>query len=229
MSKNNMTLKERETRRISILIHNASTTIFNSLKEEDFSSVHTTISSMSMETIMHDYYRYIDQFNLLYEDDDTRKLTIFDKALCLAMSMEAHPIIGVSTKGKKPARLTDLNAKAIASTVVDFLHASKYIVKGAKLNGIYDLRVFDDGHKKELKQLKTLLAEEFKKVNFDYNTCLAILVKVYSKGIIYQNGLDTELEVKIAENLSIKDNVDAYGIQVNSSPQYQEYKNRFKR
>ena len=145
------------------------------------------------------------------------------------MSMEAHPIIGVSKNCKKTPRTTNLNAKAIANIVVDFLHASKYTVKGAKLNGIYDLRVFDDGHKRELKQLKTLLTEEFTKVNFDYNACLAILVKVYSKGVIYQNGLDTDLEVQIAENLSIKENVDAYGIQVTPSKQYEEYKNRYRR
>ena len=73
MSKSNMTLKEREARRITILVHNASTDVFNGLKEEDFKSVFTTMSSMSMSTIMHDYYRYIEQFNMIYADDKDRK------------------------------------------------------------------------------------------------------------------------------------------------------------
>ena len=56
------------------------------------------------------------------------------------------------------------------------------------MEGTFDVRVFEDGHKKELKQLKTSLAKEFKTVNFDYNACLAILVKLYARGIIYQSG-----------------------------------------
>ena len=107
-----------------------------------------------------------------------------------------------------------------------FLHASHYLVKGASIEGTFDLRVFEDGHKKELKQLKTLLATEFKNVNFDYNACLAILVKLYAKGVIYQEGLDTDLEVKIAENLRVKDNVDAHGVSISSNNSYREFVKR---
>ena len=224
------TVKQRETKRIAILAHNGVTQVLNELKEEDYPFVHTSMGRVFTEDIVSSYYKYIDHFKMVYSDMPDRKMTIFDKALLLAMAMEHHPIISLSNpKGRKPARLTDLKEKAIANTVVDFLHASKYSVKGSLMEGTFDVRVFEDGHKKELKQLKTLLATEFKKVNFDYNACLAILVKLYSRGIIYQSGFDTDLEVKIAENLRVKDNVDAYGVQVSANASYQEFRRRCKR
>ena len=66
-------------------------------------------------------------------------------------------------------------------------------------------------------------------VNFNYNTCLAILIKLYTRGIIYQAGFDIELESKIAENLKVKDNVDAYGVQVSANDAYQEFRKRCRR
>lgn len=222
--------KERENRRITILVHNGSTLVLNELKEEDYPYVFTSISPSFVGNIAFDYHKYIDHFNRVYADMPNRKITIFDKALCLAMAMEQHPVINVSgAKGRKPVRLTNLKGKVIANTVVDFLHASHYSVKGTLIEGTLDLRVFDEGHKKELKQLKTLLAEEFKKVNFDYNACLAILMKVYARCIIYQAGFDTDLEVKIIENLKVKENVDAYGVQVSANNSYQEFRKRCRR
>lgn len=225
-----MPYKERETKRIAILAHNGVTNVLNELKEEDYPFVHTSMGRVFTEDIAFSYYKYLEHFKMVYSDIPDRKLTIFDKALCLAMAMEHHPVISVSgVKGKKPVRLTDLKEKAIANTVVDFLHASKYLVKGVSMEGTFDIRVFEDGHKKELKQLKTLLATEFKNVNFDYNTCLAILMRVYARGVIYQEGLDTELEAKIVESLRIKDNVDAHGVQVSANNGYQEFRKRARR
>lgn len=230
MGNHHETLKERETKRIAILVHNGVTQVLNELKEEDYPFVHTGLGRVFTEDLVSSYYRYIDHFKLVYSDTPERKLTTFDKALLLAMALELHPIISVSNiKGKKPARLNDLKAKAIANTVVDFLHASSYSVKGSLMEGTFDVRTFEDGHKRELKQFKTLLANEFKNVNFDYNTCLAILIKLYARGIIYQSGFDLELETKIAENLKVKDNVDAYGVQVSANEAYQEFRKRCRR
>lgn len=224
------TIKVRETRRLAILAHNAVTNVLNDLKEEDYPFVHTSMGRVFTEDIVSSYYKYIDHFKMVYSDMPDRKLTAFDKALLFAMALEHHPVVSVGGyKGKKPARLTDLKEKAIANAVVDFLHASNYSVKGSLMEGTFDVRVFEDGHKKELKQLKTLLAKEFKTVNFDYNACLAILVKLYSRGIIYQSGFDTDLEVKIAENLRVKDNVDAHGVQVSANNTYQEFRKRCRR
>ena len=219
--------KERETKRIAILAHNGVTQVLNELKEEDYPFVHTSMGRVFTEDIACSYYKYLDHFKMVYADMPERKLTIFDKALCLAMALEHHPVVSVSgVKGKKPVRLTDLKEKAIANTVVDFLHASHYLVKGASMEGTFDLRVFEDGHKKELKQFKSLLATEFKNVNFDYNACLAILVKLYSRGVIYQEGLDTELESDIVKNLRVKDNVDAHGVSISSNNSYREFVKR---
>jgi hypothetical protein len=52
---------------------------------------------------------------------------------------------------------------------------------------------------------------------------------LYARGVIYQNGLDTELETKIAENLRIKENVDSYGVQVSANEAYQEHRKRFRK
>ena len=224
------TVKSRESRRIAILAHNGVTQVINDLKEEDYPFIHTCMGRVFTEELVSSYYKYIDHFKFVYADMPERKLTTFDKALLLAMAMEHHPIISTGNlKGRKPTRLTDLKEKAIANTVVDFLHASHYNVKDSLIEGTFDVRVFEDVHKRELKQLKTLLANEFKTVNFNYNTCLAILIKLYTRGIIYQAGFDIELESKIAENLKVKDNVDAYGVQVSAKDSYQEFRKRCRR
>lgn len=230
MSTSHETLKDKEKKRIAILIHNGLNSVLNELKEEDYTFVFTSVGPVFLEGLTTDYYKYIDHFKFVYSDMPDRKLTTFDKALCLAMSMEHHPVINLSGyKGKKPARLLNLNERVIANTVVDFLHASHYNVRETLIEGQFDLRDFEDGHKRELKQLKSLLAIEFKKVNFDYNACLAILVKLYARGIIYQAGFDLDLETKIAENVKVKDNVDAYGVSVSANAAYQEHKKRFRR
>ncbi len=230
MHAHHVTAKDKETKRIAILTHNGVARVINDLKVEDYPFVHTSIGRVFTEDVVSSYYKNLEQFKIVYSDTPDRKLTIFDKALCLAMSMEHHPVITVSGyKGKKPARLTDLKAKAIANTVVDFLHASNYSVKGTLMEGTLDLRVFEDGHKKEFNQLKKLLATEFKNVNFDYNACLAILVKLYARGIIYQAGFETDMEVKVAENLRVKDNLEAHGISVSTNTAYQEHMKRFRR
>ena len=224
------TLKSRESRRIAILAHNGVTNVINELKEEDYPFVHTSMGRVFTEDLVSSYYKYIDHFKFVYADMPDRKLTAFDKALLLAMAMEQHPVLSTGgIKGNKPARLTDLKEKAIANTVVDFLHASHYNVKGSLMEGTFDVRVFEDGHKRELKQLKTLLTKEFKNVNFDYNACLAILIKLYTRGILYQAGFDLDMESKVAENLRVKDNVDAHGVQVSANDAYQEFRKRCRR
>ena len=230
MSTNHQTIKEREIKRIAILAHNGVTNVLNDLKAEDYTYVITSMGRVFTGDIAPDYYKYMDHFKMVYSDMPDRKITTFDKALLLAMALEQQPVISVSgTKGTKVARLTDLKEKAIANIVVDFLHASSYSVKWTNLEDRFDLRVFEDGHKRELKQLKDLLVKEFKVVNFDYNACLAILLKLYTKGVIYQNGLDNDMEIMIANNIKVKDNVDAHGLQVSACTEYQEHRKRFRK
>ena len=163
MHAHHVTAKDKETKRIVILIHNGVARVINDLKVEDFPFVHTSIGRVFTEDVVSSYYKILEQFKSVYADTPSRRLTAFDKALCLAMALEKQPVITVSGyKGKKPVRLTDMKAKAIANIVVDFLHDSSYSVKGSLVEGTLDLNVFDDGHKKEFKQLKTLLADEFK-------------------------------------------------------------------
>lgn len=222
--------KEREKRRIAILVHNGLNNVLNDLKPEDYQYIFTSTGPVHIENLFSDYHKYINYFEKIYKDTPDRKITIFDKALCLAMSMEQHLVISLSGfKGRKPVRFNDLNEKVIANTVVDFLHESRYLVKGFLMEGTLDLTVYEEDHKKELKQLKSLLATEFKKVNFDYNACLAILIKLYTRGIIYQAGFDTEMEVRLAENLRVRENVDAHGVQVSACNEYREHKKRFRR
>lgn len=56
-----------------------------------------------------------------------------------------------------------------------------------------------------------------------------MLVKLYTRGIIYKAGFDTDIEVKVAENLRVKDNINAHGISVTANQSYQDHIGKFRR
>ena len=137
------TIKVRETRRLAILAHNAVTNVLNDLKEEDYPLVHTSMGRVFTEDIASSYYRYLDHFKMVYSDTPERKITIFDKALCLAMSLERNKVITTSElKGRVPKRMMNLNEKLITEIVLAYIGHSTYHVKRTDISGDFSFEAF---------------------------------------------------------------------------------------
>lgn len=228
MSKEHITAKERETRKVTILLHGSLTTVLNGLEEKDYSNVFVSTNSSILSRIIFDDLKYIEQFKLLFKDEE-RKLTIFDKALCLAMSLEKNKVITTnSLKGKAPKRMINLNEKLITELVLNYIAHSCYNVRRTEINGDFSLEGFDDGHKRELKHMKDLLTEEFAKVNFDYNKCLALLYEIYLRNICYLHNLPIEEIYSLKSKITIKEKYDTPVINVKEDNTYSKYRKAFR-
>ncbi len=228
MSKEHITAKERETRKVTILLHGALTTILNGLDEKDYPSVFVTTNSSSLGQIIFDELKFMEQFKLVFQDEE-RKLTIFDKALCLAMSLEKNKVITTnSLKGKVPKRMVNLNEKFITEMVLNYIAHSTYNVRHTDINGDFNFGGFDNGHKRDLKHMKDLLTEEFAKANFDYNKCLALLYEIYLRNICYLHGLSTEEIYNLKNKMTIKEKYDAPIVNVKEENTYSKYRKTFR-
>ncbi len=228
MSKDHLSAKDRENRRVTIIMHGALTKRLNALEEKDYPTIHTLNSSAYMAEVLHNQTKFINQYKEVYEMEEKR-VSVFDKALCLAMVLVRNPIITTTLKGSKvPKRLTDLNEKFIADAMLLYIGHSNYHIKRTEIFGDFDLSVFDDGHKRELKSYIDLLVLEFKNINFDYNTCLALLIKIYARMIIYANGLSLDLENYVIKNMTVKERFDAPQLDIKQDNTYALYRKQFR-
>lgn len=228
MSKDHLTAKERETRKVTILLHGALTTVLNGLEVKDYPNVFVSTNTSNLSNILFDENKFMEQFNLMFQGED-KKITIFDKALCLAMALERNKVITTSNlKGKVPKRLTDLNEKLITEAVLGYIGHSSYHVRRTDIQGDFSLDGFNEGHKTELKRLKDMLTTEFESVNFDYNKCLAILYDVYFRGVCYSEGLSTEMIPDLRKNTTIKERFDSPVVSVQETNTYSEFRKNFR-
>lgn len=228
MSKDHLTAKERETRKVTLLLHAALTTVLNGLEEKDYPHIFVSTNSSNLSSIVFDSMKFMEQFKVMFQDED-RKLTVFDKALCLAMSLERNKVITTSDlKGRVPKRLTNLNEKLITEAVLGYIAHSNYHVKRTDISGDFSFESFLNGHKTELKHFKELLTEEFVTTNFDYNKCLALLYDLYLRGVCYSEGLDIDQIYSLKKVTTIKERHDAPTVQVESTNTYSEYRKNFR-
>lgn len=228
MSKDHLSGKERETRKVTIILHGALTTILNNLEEKDYPHIFISTNSNNLGNIIFDEQKFMDQFKLMFQDEE-RRLTVFDKALFLAMSLERNKVITTSDlKGRIPKRLTYLNEKLITEVVLGYIAHSSYNVRRTEINGDFSFDGFDDGHKKDLKHMKDLLTEEFVNVNFDYNKCLALLYEIYLRGVCYLHGLPTGQIYNLKSKITVKEKYDAPVVSVKEENTYSEYRKSFR-
>lgn len=228
MAKDHLSAKERETRKVTLLLHAALTTILNSLEEKDYPHIFISTNSNNLGNIVFDEMKFMEQFKMMFQGEE-RRLTIFDKALCLAMSLERNKVITTSDlKGRIPKRLTNLNEKLITEVVLGYIAHSSYNVRRTEINGDFSFEGFDDGHKTELKQFKTLLTEEFVTANFDYNKCLALLYEIYLRGVCYSEGIDSDQIYDLKRSTTVKERYDAPVVSVKEENTYSEYRKRIR-
>lgn len=228
MGKDHLTSKERETRKVTIILHGALTTVLNSLEEKDYQHVLVSTNSNNLGNIIFDEQKFMEQFKLIFQGED-RRLTVFDKALCLAMALEKNKVINTNgLKGRIPKRLTNLNEKLITETVLGYIAHSGYNAKCADISGDFSFEGYSDGHKKELKQMKDMLTEEFVNINFDYNKCLALLYEVYLRGVCYLHSLPSDQIYSLKSKITIKEKYDAPVVTVKQENTYSEYKKNFR-
>lgn len=228
MSKEHITAKERETRKVTILLHGALTTVLNGLDEKDYQHILVSTNSNNLGNIIFDEQKFIEQFKLVFQNDD-RKLTVFDKALCLAMALERNIVITTNNlKGRIPKRLTNLNEKLITEVVLGYIGHSSYNVKHTDIGGNFNLDGFYNGHKKELKHMKEMLTEEFVNINFDYNKCLALLYEIYLRNICYLHDLPSEEIYNLKSKIAIKEKYDTPVVNVKEDNTYSKYRKTFR-
>lgn len=228
MSKDHLSSKERECRKVTILLHGALTTVLNGLEEKDYPNIFVITNTSNLSNILFDENKFMEQFNLMFQDED-RKLTIFDKALCLAMALERNKVITTNNlKGRIPKRLTDLNEKLIMETILGYVGHSSYHVRRTDIQGDFSYDGFQNGHKTELKKLKDMLTTEFENINFDYNKCLALLYDIYFRGVCYSEGLSTEMIADLKKNTTIKERFDSPVVNVQESNTYSEFRKNFR-
>lgn len=228
MSKEHISAKDRETRKVTLLLHGALTTILNSLEEKDYPNVFVSTNSSNLGQIVFDELKYMDQFKLMFQDEN-RKLTVFDKALCLAMSLERNKVITTSgLKGRVPKRVTNLNEKLITEMVLGYIGHSTYHIRRSEAGGDFSYEGFDNGHKTDLNHLKSLLTEEFTETNFDYNKCLALLYEIYFRGVCYREGLPTGMRLELRKKTTVKEKSTAPVINVPTKNTYSEYRKSFR-
>ncbi len=205
MSKDHLSAKERETRKVTLILHAALTTVLNGLEEKDYPHIFVSTNSGNLSSIIFDSMKFMTQFNLMFKDEN-RKLTVFDKALCLAMSLERNKVITTSDlKGRVPKRLTSLNEKLITEAVLGYIAHSSYHVKRTDITGDFSYESYSNGHKTDLKHMKTLLTEEFVTTNFDYNKCLALLYEIYLRGVCHTHGLPSGQIYDLKKKITVKE------------------------
>ena len=229
MSKDHLTAKERETRKVTLILHAALTEVLNNLEEKDYPYIHTKIKTMGLSNILFAHLKFIERFNEMFKDSDV-KISIFDKALCLAMAMQQHHVIGASgMKGRIPQRLCNLNEKAIVEAMLFYIAHSSYHIKRTDVECDFDITVYDNGHKKELKALKELLIEELTKPILDYNKCLGLLHEIYLRAICYENSLNTDDKESLKKKTTIKEKYTVPTPKVEVKNTFSEYSKKFRK
>ena len=228
MSKDHLSAKERETRKVTIILHSALTTVLNGLEEKDYPHIFISTNSNNLANIVFDEMKFMEQFKMMFQDEE-RRLTIFDKALCLAMSLERNKVITTSDlKGRVPKRLTCLNEKLITEAVLGYIAHSSYHVKRTDITGDFSYESYSNGHKTELKHMKSLLTEEFTNVNFDYNKCLALLYEIYLRGVCHTHGLPSGQIYDLKKKITVKEKYSAPINTVKEDNTYSEYRKNFR-
>lgn len=206
------TKKDREHRKILLYFHLAFTTIVNQLEEADFKqySIATNTAGSYASSLLSSYDSFLNQCMYVLGQEE-KDVSLFDKAICFGMSLKENKAISArKVNSKSPKRVQDLNDRLIAKAMMCFLESSTYRLATKSdhtlFSGAFCYDGFSSGHKKELKSLEKLLLEGISTAQLDYEACLAILQKMYIRGVIYQEELEDVDDVSLLEQLKIRDN-----------------------
>lgn len=222
MHEERLTLKEKENKNLTIIIYHANTIILNSVKEKYYPFISSCTSSTKLSKILNDYNKFLDQWKIVFENNK-RKLTVFDKALCLAMALKNNTIFYVhATKGRNCQSLSLLNEKMIVEAVLLYIQKSVYTIDSLGIESNFSLEAFS--HKKRFSKLKTLLSRELLMPMLNFDECLAILSKIYLETVVYENNLPASAVEKIKNEIVIKELAIAPDFDIPKTNTYAEFK-----
>lgn len=229
MSHLNGTRKDREHKKILLHFHSAFSEIINQLEEMDFQkySVKTNTAGPFASNVLSSYDSYLNRCSFILGQEES-ELSLFDKTICFGMSLKENKAVGAyKINSKSPKRVQSLNDRLVVRAMMHFLESSTYrlATKGdhTVFSGAFSYDGFDDGHKKELKTLEKLLLEAVSPTQLDYNACLATLQKIYIRGVIYQEEVDTIDELQLLASLKIRENQKVSYSPAPLSEAYQNY------
>ena len=225
-----MTIADKEKRKLNTIHHGAYASVINDLDEKDYGSFSSCTSQGFIEDLVRDYRNII----RLIEASDPKqvKLSLVEKAVCLAMSLKKNKSIFLHKGVKKGSKLATINERLIVEALLYFLSCSTYRVldhhKKVVVGGEFDLTGFDNNHKRELATYKKQLVELLSNPTFDDQAIITILNQIYLRGVMYKESIDMDLEEKIRVKLLATETMDVPRIEQTLKPEYSEYKKRIR-
>lgn len=223
-------LAEREERKISTIHHGAYVKVINEVDPKDYKCIYTATGKRKIEDLVADYRSLI---RLIEASDKTgKKLTLIEKCICFIMSLKNNKTFFLNSDVKKGSKLSTINERMIVEAAMYFLTCSNYRVTDNHdktiVSGHFDLTGYDDNHKRELNIYKKALLDLLKELKFDENAAVEILNRIYLRGILYKEGLSLDLEDKIKKRISCTEVMENPIIEETLSPEFMEYKKRFR-
>lgn len=223
--------QKRDENKIAIGTQTAFSRTFDKIDPFDFISygIYYTRSA-NLEDIMRDY----EKLQQIYRKAHSRKaLTIFDKALCIAFVLKKYKTFG-SIKKDTPKRISLLNERFIAETMIAFLHFSEYSIRDSKGEDIIPPAPFnletcqtsEEQHNLErlINKITLLLSEP----TFNADAIEAALMELYMLTILTENGLSKDLESELKKRIKIKEASKAPNINYEESAMYQLHQESMK-
>lgn len=225
-----ISIAEREQIKILTIHHGAYVKMINEINQEDYKNINTSTGKRYIEDVTVDYHNLI---RLIESSDPNKnKLTLIEKCVCFMMSLKNNRTFHLSSAVKKNSKLNTINERMIIQAALYFLACSNYRIADkhgkAIASGHFDYSGFENGHKRELNAYKKELENILKEVKFDDIAILDILNRIYLHGVMYKEGIDLEFEEKIKEKLSCVELMENPVIDEALSPEYIEYKKRFR-
>lgn len=225
-----MTIADKEKRKLNTIHHGAYVSVINDVDEKDYGSFSSCTSQGFIEDLVRDYRNII----RLIEASDPKqvKLSLVEKAVCLAMSLKKNKSIFLHKGVKKGSKLARINERLIAEALFLYLTCSTYKMldnhKKVTFSGDFDYSGYEDGHKRELAQYKKELIELLSQPTFDDQAVITVLNNIYLRGVMYKESIDMILEDKVRERIVATETMDVPRINEHINPEYTEYKKRFR-
>lgn len=225
-----MSIAEREQNKIITIHHGAYVKTINKVEQSDYRYISTSTGTRFVEGLIVDYHNLIRLIEAA--DPNGNKLTLIERCVCFIMSLKSNKTFHLSNEVKKGSKLSTINERMIVEAALYYLSCSNYRIADAHgkaiSSGHFDYSGYENGHKRELNAYKKMLEDILKELKFDDKTVLEILNKIYLRGVMYKEGIDLELEDKIKRKLSCSEVMENPVIDETLSPEFMEYKRRFR-
>ncbi len=179
------------------------------------------------DDILHTYYTILDAYRNV-ATTERRRITIFEKAMCLGMAIRKFKTFEVITKDDVVPHLADINERFISEVLIALLHYSEYDVKK---NGKFaiepscmNFEVAFSSNNSKLEALKSELTELIKSEGYSAENVLNTLKKLFILSVLYSNGLDENDFDLIKDSLKIKESSKAPALIIKHSTLLKELK-----